>query len=131
MSFRGMLRHTVAIVTPSTPDLDDLDEAGFPITGAPTIRVVPAMVQPRDAHEVRSPIESGAEISDFIIFLEMMPLSAAAYIVDADDDGPIAGGRRFQINGIMPFDYGTRDDHLEVLATLIGSTDPDSIIPGS
>ena len=127
MSFRGLLRHQLAIVTPGTPDLDDLDEAGFPIVGADSVRLVPGLVQPRDAHEIRLPSEAGAEISDFIIFLEMMPLSATAYITEADDDGPIAGGRRFQINGIMPFDYG-RDPHLEVLATLVGNTE---FTPGS
>lgn len=127
MSFRGLLRHQLAIVTPGVADITDLGDDGFPVTGDPTVRLVPGLVQPRDAHEIAASANAGAEVSDFIIFLEMQALSASAYITEADDDGPIAGGRRFQINGIMPFDYG-RDPHLEVLATRIGSTE---YVPGS
>jgi hypothetical protein len=123
MSFRGLLRHQLAIVTPGVPDMSNLDESGFPITGAPTFVVVKGLVQPRDAHEVKSPLEEGVSVSDFMIFLEMQPLSAASYITFADDNGPLAGAARYQINGIMPFAYG-RDPHLEVLATLLGSSMP-------
>lgn len=123
MSLRGLLRHQLAIVTPGVPDMNNLDESGFPITGAPTFIVVKGLVQPRDAREVKSPLEEGVSISDFLIFLEMMELSAASYITFADDNGPLAGAARYQINGIMPFAYG-RDPHLEVLATLLGPTMP-------
>lgn len=122
MSFRGLLRHQLAIVTPATADIDTLDDAGFPVATAPDVRLVPGLVQPRDAHETNDPLGAGTEVSDFLIFLEIMPLSIGAYITDADDDGPISGGRRFQVNGIQPFNYG-RDPHLEVLATMIGNTD--------
>ena len=127
MSFRGLLRHQLAIITPGIPDVTNLDDAGFPVVGDPVVTLVPGLVQPRDAHEIVGPYNSGAEVTDFMIFLEMQPLSATSYITDADDNGPIAGGRRFQINGIQPFAYG-RDPHLEVLATLIGSSE---YIPGS
>ena len=122
MSLRGLLRHQLAIVTPGVPDIDNLDDAGFPVVGDPTVVLVPGLVQPRDAREITSPYNSGAELTDYIIFLEMMDLSATAYITDADDSGPLDGGRRFQINGIQPFAYG-RDPHLEVLATLVGSSE--------
>lgn len=127
MSLRGLLRHQLAIVTPGVSDITNLDEAGFPVEGSPTYRLVPGMVQPRDAHEVRDPSTAGTEMTDFIIFLEIMPLSIGAYISEANDSGPITGGRRFQVNGIQPFDYGS-NPHLEVYATLVGSTE---YIPGS
>jgi hypothetical protein len=123
MSFRGLLRHQLAIVTPGVPDMANLDESGFPIQGNSTYIVVKGLVQPRDAREVKSPLEEGISISDFMIFLEMQPLSAASYITYANDAGPLPGAARYQINGIMPFPYG-RDPHLEVLATLIGGTMP-------
>jgi hypothetical protein len=123
MSFRGLLRHQLAIVTPGAPDADDLDDAGFPVMGAPSVVLCKGLIQPRDAHEVLAPMNEGISVSDFMIFLEMQPLSAAAYITWADDNGPITGAQRYQINGIQPFPYG-RDPHLEVLATLIGGTMP-------
>jgi hypothetical protein len=127
MAFRGLLRHQLAIVTPGVADITNLDDAGFPVVGSDSVRLVPGLVQPRDAHEAGDPIAAGTETSDFLIFLEMMPLSIGAYITEADDDGPRENGRRFQVNGIQPFDYGS-SPHLEVYATLIGSTE---YIPGS
>lgn len=121
MSLRGLLRHQLAIVTPGAADIDTLDDAGFPVTGEPSVRLVPGLVQPRDAHELTSPRQEGTTLSDYIIFLEIIPLSAASYITYADDDGPIEGPR-YQINGIQPFTYG-RDPHLEVLATQIGGSE--------
>lgn len=119
MSFRGLLRHQLAIVTPGGSDMDNLGDDGFPVPGEPSVLLVPGLVQPRDAHEIRSPLDEGANLSDYIIFLEVIPLSAAAYITFADDDGPITGAARYQINGIQPFLFG-RDPHLEVLATQTG-----------
>jgi len=131
MSFRGLLRHQLAIVTPGAPDLDDLDESGFPVATAPSVILVPGLVQPRDSHETRQPFSEGVLATEFIIFLEVMPLSAASYITDADDLGPIDSGRRFQIDGVQPFLYG-RDPHLEVMATLIGgSVQLTDYMPGS
>jgi hypothetical protein len=121
MSLRGLLRHQLAIVTPSAADLSDLDESGFPVATAPSITLVPGLVQPRDSHETKQPFSEGVVATEFIIFLEVIELSAASYITDADDAGPVEGGRRFQIDGIQPFLYG-RDPHLEVMATLIAGT---------
>ena len=123
MGFRGLLRHQLAIVTPGAPDPDDLDEAGFPVAGADSVVLVPGLVQPRDSHEVREPGNEGVLYSDFIIFLEVMNISASSYITEADDNGPLEGGNRYQINGIQPFLFGSAP-HLEVLATLIKSTLP-------
>lgn len=121
MSFRGLLRHQLAIVTPGAPDVTNLDDAGFPVAGDDSVVLVPGLVQPRDSHEANAPFNEGVLATDFIIFLEVMPLSAASYIQEANDDGPIDGARRFQINGIQPFIYGS-SPHLEVLATLMSGS---------
>ena len=123
MSFRGLLRHRLAIVTPGAPDLDDLDESGFPIDGSPSVLLVRGLVQPRDSHETRAPENEGVLYTDVIIFLEVMNISAASYITEADANGPLANGNRYQINGIQPFLFGS-NPHLEVLATVIKGTLP-------
>jgi hypothetical protein len=131
MSFRGLLRHQLAIITPGATDADVLDDAGFPVAGDPSVVNVPGLIQPRDSHEMNTPFNEGTLATDYIIFLEVMPLSAASYIVEADDDGPIEGARRFQINGIQPFLFGS-NPHLEVLATVMsGSFSMALELPGS
>jgi hypothetical protein len=132
MSLRGLLRHQLAIITPATADITDLDEAGFPNESAtPSVVLVPGLVQPRDSHEVREPLNEGLMGTQYLIFLEVQPLSGASYIVEADDDGPIEGARRFQIDGIQPFLYGS-SPHLEVYATLMsGSFSVGALVLGS
>ena len=127
MGFRGLLRHQLAIVTPGAPDPDNLDDAGFPVAGTDSVVLVPGLVQPRVSHEVKEPGNEGVLYTDFLIFLEVMNLSAASYITEADDNGPLEGGNRYQINGVQPFLYGSAP-HLEVYATLLTNTLPFALV---
>lgn len=121
MSFRGLLRHRLAIITPAAADKDNLDDSGFPVASEPTVQLVMGLVQPRDSHEVRAPENEGVLYTDVLIFLEVMNISAAAYITEANDDGPIEGARRFQIDGIQPFLYGS-NPHLEIYGKLMAGS---------
>lgn len=117
MSFAGLLSHPLAVVGPTVPDPDDLDDRGYPVAGTPTTTLVNGLVQARTAREVAAFHNAGAEVSTHVIYLQPMTLDAAAYIRDEPDTG-----RRFQIVGVRHKDYGTVP-HLEVDATLVGSTE--------
>jgi hypothetical protein len=117
VSFPGLLVHPLAIVTPNTPDPDDVDGYGQPVSGTPTTELVNGMVQPKTAREVALASQGGAEIGDHTIFLLPRRLNAAAYIRDQPD-----AGRRFDIVGIRSFEFGSVP-HLEVDCRLVGSTE--------
>lgn len=117
MSFASLLTHSLAIVTPTTPDPDNVTEWGQPVAGTPTTEQVKGLVEPRTATEVALTTQGGAPVSDHTIFLLPRPLSAAAYIRDDPDTG-----RRFEITGIRSFEYGSAP-HLEVDCRLVGSTE--------
>jgi hypothetical protein len=129
MTFAGLLVHPLAIVTPTTPDPDDVDEYGHPVAGGPTTVLVSGMVQPKSARELALASQGGAEVSDHTIFLLPRQLSSAAHIADADGSGELAGGRRFEIDGIRSFEFGSVP-HLEVDCRLVGSTEGPTV-PGS
>jgi hypothetical protein len=117
VSFAGLLTHPLAVVTPTVPDPDDLDDRGYPVAGTPTTTLVNGLVQPRTAREIAAFHNAGAEVSTHIIFLQPMALDAAAYIRDEPDTG-----RRFQVVGVRSLEFGSVP-HLEVDATLVGSTE--------
>lgn len=121
MSFASLLTHKLAVVAPTVPDPDDLDERGYPVEGTPATTVVNGLVQARTAREMAAFQQAGSEISTHVIFLEPMSLDHAAYIRDEPDTG-----RRFQITGVRHKDYGTVP-HLEVDAQLVGSTEGPSV----
>lgn len=120
MSFASLLVHRLAIVTPVPLGTDD--EYGHPQAGTPDVALVWGMVQPKTAREIAQSDQAGAEIGDITIFLLPRRLEGAAWIADADADGPIAGGRRFDITGIRSFEFGSTP-HLEVDCRLVGSTE--------
>lgn len=124
MSFTGLLVHPLAIVTPTVPDPTSVDDYGQPVPGAPTVDTVRGMVQPLSAREIQLASQGGAEVSDHVIFLLPRHLDAAAYIRDDPDVG-----RRFQINGVRSFEFGSVP-HLEVDCRLVGSTEG-PMVPGS
>jgi hypothetical protein len=117
VSYAALLVHPLAVVTPTTPDPDDVDDYGQPLPGTPATVVVHGMVQPKSAREIALASQGGAEIGDFTIFLPSMRLSGAAYIRDEPD-----GGRRFEIVGVRSLEFGSVP-HLEVDAKLVGSTE--------
>jgi hypothetical protein len=126
MSFASLLVHPLAIVTPepqgNSLDVANLDDHGQVIPDDPTVELVRGMVQPRTAKEIAQAASAGAEVAGYTIFLLPRQLSATAYITDADAFGPLAGGRRFQVTGVRPFEYGTQP-HLEVDCELVGTTE--------
>lgn len=124
MSFAGLLVHPLAIVTPTVPDPDDVDEYGQPVAGTPNVVTVQGMVQPKSAREIAQTNQAGAEYSDHTIFLLPRHIAAAAYIRDEPD-----AGRRFDIVGIRSFEFGSAP-HLEVDCRLVGSTEGPTV-PGS
>jgi hypothetical protein len=124
MSYAARLIHRLAIVTPTAPDPDDLDDYGHAIEGEPEVSVVRGLVQPKTAREIALVSQAGAELSDHTIFLLHQRLSASAYIRDEPDNH-----RRFDITGIRSFEFG-RSPHLEVDARLVGSTEGPAV-PGS
>lgn len=119
MSFASLLVHPLAIVSPTNAGPPD-DDYGQPVRGTPDVVLVYGMVQPKSAREIALVSQAGAEISDHTIFLQPRRLSNAAYIADADADGELAGGRRFEITGIRSIEFGSAP-HLEVDAVLVGS----------
>ena len=120
MSFAALLVHQLALVVPATTGLDD--EYGHPEAADPTVTLLRGMAQPRTAREVALMSQAGAEISDWVIFLEPRDIPAGAWITDADDTGILAGGRRFDIRGVRPHEYGSVP-HLELDCRLVGSTE--------
>lgn len=124
MSFPGLLTHPLAIVTPATPDPDNVDGYGQPVAGSPTTELVNGMVQPKTAREVALASQGGAEVGDHTIFLLPRRINAAAFIRDQPD-----AGRRFDIVGIRSFEFGSVP-HLEVDVKLVGSTEGPTV-PGS
>lgn len=117
MSFGARLIHSLAIVAPTFPDSDDVDEYGQPVPGDPTVTAVRGLVQPKTARELAAVSQGGAESSDHTIFMLPRRLPAAAYIRDEPD-----AGRRFDVVGVRSFEFG-RSPHLEVDAKLVGSTE--------
>jgi hypothetical protein len=124
VTYASLMVHPLAIVTPTTPDPDDVDDYGQPVPGTPRTTLVNGMVQPKSASEVALVPQGGAEFSDHTIFLPTMHLSGAAYIRDEPD-----AGRRFDVVGIRSFEFGSVP-HLEVDAKLVGSTEGPTV-PGS
>lgn len=126
MSLASRLVHRLALVSPGTDgdpeDVDDLDAYGDVDVGTPTTEVIRGLVQPRTTKEVESFSNAGPEVGDHVIFMLRRRLAAGAHLIDADDDGPLAGGRRFEVVGVRDFAYG-RSPHLEVDAKLVGSTE--------
>lgn len=120
MSFLSLLVHKLAIVTPVQLATDD--DYGHPEPGTPTVTLVRGMVQPKAAREVQQSDQAGAEVSDHTIYLLPRQLAGAAYITDADDSGPLTGGRRFQVIGVRSLEFGTMP-HLEVDCKLVGTTE--------
>lgn len=124
MTFAALLVHPLAVVTPTTPDDEDVDDYGQPVAGTPAVVTVRGMVQPRTAREAALVSQGGAPFGDHTIFLPPMRLSSAAYIRDDPDSG-----RRFEIVGVRSFEFGTQP-HLEVDAKLVGHPEGPTV-PGS
>lgn len=117
MSFASLLTHPLAIVTPVTPDPNDVDDYGQPVRGTPTVQAVSGLVQPKTAREAEASHQAGIEFSDHTIFLLPRHIAAGSWIRDDPD-----AGRRFDIVGVRSFEFGT-EPHLEVDARLVGSTE--------
>jgi hypothetical protein len=120
MSFAALLVHSLAIVEPVYEATDD--DYGQPEADDPAVSLVQGMVQPKTAREMALTSQAGAELSDHTIFLLPRRIAAGAWIGDADTDGVLAGGRRFDITGIRSIEFGSVP-HLEVDAHLVGSTE--------
>lgn len=120
MSFAALLIHPLAIVEPVYEVTDD--EYGQPSPDDPSVSLVQGMVQPKTAREMALTSQAGAELSDHVIFLLPRRIAAGAWIADADADGVLAGGRRFDVTGIRSIEFGSVP-HLEVDARLVGSTE--------
>jgi hypothetical protein len=120
VTFASLLVHPLAIVSPTYAVSDD--DFGQPVQEDPTVMLVRGMVQPRTAREVDQTLHAGAELSDHIIFLAPRRIPAGSWITDADTDGILAGGRRFDIVGVRSFEFGTAP-HLEVDCRLVGGTE--------
>lgn len=115
MSLYDRLIHSLAVVTPMYSGSGD--EYNQPTSGTPVTELVHGLVQPKTAREVALVSQAGAPFSDHTIFLELMPLEQSAYIRDEPDIG-----RRFDITGIRPFEFGSFP-HLEVDVKLVGSAE--------
>ena len=126
MSFERRLVHRLALVEPNPDgdptDSDNLDEYGQAVAGEPTVTLLWGLVQPRTSKEQAAASQGGAEYSDHTIYLMPRSLVAAGYLADADADGPLATGRRFDIVGVRSFEFGG-SPHLEVDCKLVGSTE--------
>lgn len=120
MSFAALLVHPLAIVEPVYQVTDD--DYGQPERDDPAVSLVRGMVQPKTAREIALTSQAGAELSDHVIFLQPRRIAAGAWIADADADGVLAGGRRFDITGVRSIEFGSAP-HLEVDARLVGSTE--------
>jgi hypothetical protein len=120
VSFAALLVHPLAIVEPVYQVTDD--DYGQPERDDPAVSLVRGMVQPKTAREIALTSQAGAELSDHVIFLQPRRIAAGAWIADADADGVLAGGRRFDITGVRSIEFGSAP-HLEVDARLVGSTE--------
>lgn len=125
MSYASLLTHPLALVAPTTPDVDDVDEYGHPLPGTPETTLVSGLVQPRKASEASTISQAGPELSDHVIFLLPQTIPPGAYIRDEPD-----AGRRFDIVGVRAFAYGSVP-HLEVDVKMVGSTEGPSMSEGS
>lgn len=128
MSFTGRLIHRLAIVVDGAGDPEDpndLDAYGHAEANPPVETLVWGLVQPRTVEELRTVSQAGPEIGDHVVFLEPRNLPASAYLVDADEDGALPTGRRFDIVGVRDFAFG-RTPHLEVDVRLIGRSEAPS-----
>lgn len=121
MSFASLLTHPLAIVTPSIPDPDDVDEDFKAARGPDEVVLVNGLIQPKTSagsdREVEASHQAGVEISTHTIFLLPRQIGQGAWIRDHPDRG-----RRFDITGIRSLEFGTVP-HLEVDAKLVGSTE--------
>lgn len=124
MSFAALLTHPLAIVTPSIPDPDDVDEWGVPARTTSVEYVnglVQPLVQPRTGREMTASHQAGTELSSHTIFLLPRNIGQGAWIRDEPD-----AGRRFDITGVRSFEYGSAP-HLEVDVKVVGSTEGPSV----
>lgn len=118
MSFASLLTHSLALVTPTQPDPDDVDGYGEPLPGPDIVVLMNGLVQPKTAKEMAHTLEQGTEISTHVVFLLPMEIEVGSYIRDQPDTG-----RRFQVRGVRSFEYGQQSPHLEVDVFLVGSTE--------
>jgi hypothetical protein len=125
VSYASLLTHSLALIAPTTPDPDDVDEYGHPLPGTPETTLIRGLVQPRKATEALDVSQAGAELSTHVIFLLPQVIPPGAYIRDEPD-----AGRRFDITGVRSHEYGTVP-HLEVDVKLVGSTEGPSMSEGS
>jgi len=120
VSFASLLTHRLAIVAPVAAGTDD--EYGQPELASPSVTLAWGSVQPRSGREMAHTADGGAELSDHTIFLLPRPIPAGAWIADADESGVLAGGRRFDVDLVRSFGFGSAA-HLEVDCRLVGSTE--------
>ncbi|HEY8819054.1 MAG TPA: head-tail adaptor protein [Candidatus Limnocylindrales bacterium] len=96
--------------TPPTPQLDDL---GQTIDAWTTLATVPGLIQPKTATEVAIQSQGGAEMTDTVVYLSPMDITAADRIHRAaDTSGPF-----YEVTGVR--DAGGHGHHLEVDARLV------------
>jgi len=121
LSFASLLVHPLALISPTTPDPDDVDERGHPLPGTPTVTLLNGMVQPKTAQqsafEAQATGQAGAEISTHVIFLLPRQIPPGSWLRDEPD-----AGRRFDITGVRSFGFGSVP-HLEVDVKLVGTTE--------
>jgi hypothetical protein len=110
MALAQRLVQPLAIVTP-TAGAEDQD--GLPTSGAPTVTPVLGLVQPKSAREIAALSQAGADIGTYTILLLPRAVAPGAWVRDEPD-----AGRRFDITGIRPYEFG-RDPHLELDARLV------------
>lgn len=126
MSFARRLIHWVGIVTPAQgnpEDPDDLDDHGNVESAGPdAVTIVRALIQPRTVEEIASISQAGLEVSDHIVFMSPRRIPPSAYFQDADADGILPGGRRFEVLGVRSFEFG-RSPHLEIDVRSFGETE--------
>ena len=120
MSFSSLLTHRLALMSPDSAGTDD--EYGQPEHDAPIVTLLWGMVQPRSGREALHSADAGAELTDHVIFLLPRQIPAGAWLADADESGVLAGGRRFNIDAVRSFGFGSAA-HLEVDCRLVGSTE--------
>jgi hypothetical protein len=126
VSFAARLIHRLALVSPAgagdAEDAGDLDDYGHAIPGTPVVELLRGLVQPRRSEEVASFSQAGVEIGDHIVYLLPRRIPGGAYLTDADEDGVVPGGRRWDVIGVRSFEFG-RSPHLEVDCRLVGATE--------
>lgn len=120
MSFRNLLVHDLALVTPT--DAGTLDADGQPAAGARVVTPIPGMVQPRSvlAHAEDRALEglAGPLIGSHVIFLELRAIPAGAWI--SDNPADVDAGRRYNVLAVRRYEFGT-SPHLEIDAELVTS----------